>query len=592
MFTWFEATLKHYPEIAIFLVLALGYFFGKFTFKGIGLGSVTATLLAGVLVGQIGLTISQPLKATVFLIFLFAVGYAVGPQFIRGVAKDGLPQALFAAVQCIFCLVIPFGIAKFAGYDLGYAAGLYSGSQTISAAMGLSTDAINRVGMAPDQAKAMLDSMPIAYAVTYMFGTVGSALVIALLGPLLLRINLPAACKDYEEKQGGIKEYGGSGSAWHRWETRSFQVQHGGIVNGLRAVEAESLIPDARVFVLRVRHADGSVEDATADTVLREGEVVAVVGARDVLVNVFGSGAKMEGVLATARVGKTSVAGGVDVIKVSPPKEVDDRELLNMPIEGIDVYVTNKAIDGKTLVEIAQLPAVRGVFLRKITRGAVATSIPILPNTQIYRGDILNIVGRTQDIAAATKSLGIPDRATDVADVAFIGAAITVGALIGSLVLKIGGVPITLSTAGGALIAGIVAGWFRSIRPTFGRIPTPTIWFMNSVGLNIFIAIVGISAGPGFVNGLKTQGVGLFLWGALATTLPLVLGMFVAKYIFRFHDALTLGIVSGSRTTTASLGLVCDLGKSQVPALGYTVTYAVGNTLLTIWGMVLILLLS
>ena len=128
--------------------------------------------------------------------------------------------------------------------------------------------------------------------------------------------------------------------------------------------------------------------------------------------------------------------------------------------------------------------------------------------------------------------------------------------------------------------------------PVLGRIPTPTVWFMNSVGLNIFIAIVGISAGPGFVNGLKTQGIGLFLWGALATTAPLVLGMFAAKYVFRFHDALTLGIVSGSRTTTASLGLVTDQAKSQVPALGYTVTYAVGNTLLTIWGMVIIMLMS
>ncbi len=249
-------------------------------------------------------------------------------------------------------------------------------------------------------------------------------------------------------------------------------------------------------------------------------------------------------------------------------------------------------MDGKTLAEIAQLPAARGVFLRKITRGAVATSIPILPNTQINRGDILNVVGRTSDISAVTKLLGVADRPTDVADVAFIGACITVGALIGALVWKVGGVPITLSTAGGALIAGLVAGWYRSVQPMFGRIPRPTVWFMNSVGLNIFIAVVGISAGPGFVNGLKTQGVGLFLWGALATTVPLVLGMFVAKYLFRFHDALTLGIVSGSRTTTASLGLVCDIGKSQVPALGYTVTYAVGNTLLTIWGMILILLLQ
>jgi putative transport protein len=405
--------------------------------------------------------------------------------------------------------------------------------------------------------------MPVAYAVTYIFGTVGSALVIALLGPALLRLDLVAACKDYEEKNGGSKELGGPGSAWHRWEVRAFRVKPGGKVKGLRAIEAEALVPDARIFVLRVRR-DGKIEDATADTVLQEGEVVAVAGAREVLLRVVGEGGN----------------------------EVEDPELLSVPVEGVDVYVTNKAVDGKTLTVLAQLPGARGVFLRKITRGATATTIPILPNTQIYRGDLLTLVGRTQDTTAAAKLLGVADRPTDVADVAFIGGAITLGALVGALVLKIHGVPLTLSTAGGALIAGLVFGWLRSVRPLFGRIPSPTVWFMNSVGLNIFIAVVGISAGPGFVNGLKTQGVSLFLWGALATTVPLVLGMFVGKYIFRFHDALLLGIVSGARTTTASLGLVCDRSHSQVPALGYTVTYAVGNTLLTIWGMVLIILLS
>src|SRR3982751_5624331 len=180
MIDWLFGTLKQYPEIAIFLTLALGYYFGKFTFKGIGLGSVTATLLAGVLIGQIGIKISQPLKATVFLMFLFAVGYAVGPQFVRGVAKDGLPQAMFSVVQCVLSLLACVVIAKLAGYDLGYAAGLYSGSQTISAAMGLSTDAINRLGRSAEETKALLDSMPVAYAVTYMFGTMGSAVVIAV----------------------------------------------------------------------------------------------------------------------------------------------------------------------------------------------------------------------------------------------------------------------------------------------------------------------------------------------------------------------------------------------------------------------------
>lgn len=559
MIQWFFDTLRTYPEIAIFLALALGYFFGKFTFKGIGLGSVTATLLAGVLIGQLGITINQPLKATVFLLFLFAVGYGVGPQFVRGVAKDGIPQALFAAVLCVLCLVTVVAVCKIAGYDLGYSAGLYAGTQTISASMGLATDAINRLDdVSVEQKKALLDSMPIAYAVTYMFGTIGSAIVIAVLGPKLLRINLEAACKDYEEKFGGTKDTSGAGTAWHRWELRAYRVQPGGKAAGLRASEAEALAPDSRVFVQRIRR-NGQIEEATADTVLQEGDVVAVAGARDVLVKLLGEAI-----------------------------EVEDKELLAVPVSGVDVLVTSKAIDNMKLSDLASQPAARGVFLRKITRGATAVSIPIMPNTTVHRGDILTIVGRTQDTNAATKLLGVPDKISDVADVAFIGAAIVIGALIGSIVIKVAGVPLTLSTAGGALIAGIIGGWLRSVRPSFGRIPSPTVWFMNSVGLNIFIAIVGISAGPGFINGLKTQGLGLFLWGAVATSVPLILGMLIAKYLFRFHDALTLGIVSGARTTTASLGLVCDQARSQIPALGYTV----GNTLLTIWGMVIIMLMS
>ena len=563
MVQWFFDTLKQYPEIAIFLALALGYYFGKFTFKGIGLGAVTATLIAGVVIGQIGITINQPLKAFSFLMFLFAVGYGVGPQFVRGIASTGLPQAIFSAVMCVVSLVTAVVVAKVAGYDLGYAAGLYSGSQTISAAMGLSTDAINRLGLPPDQAKGMLDSMPVAYAVTYMFGTMGSAVVIAILGPKLLGIDLVAACKDYEEKHGGGKKAaGGPGTGWYQRVIRAYEVQRGGKVAGMRVAEAEGMVTDTRIFILRLRRG-GRIIEATADLVLEPGDVVAVAGDRGVMVKLLH-----------------------DAV------EVDDRELLAVPIEGVDVLVTNKDVDGKTLADLAHRPEAHGVFLRKITRGATATDIPIMAGTEVHRGDLLTLAGRSQDVAAATRMLGVADRPTDMTDMAFVGAAIVIGGLIGALVFKVSGIPLTLSTAGGALIAGIIGGWLRSVHPTFGRIPTPTVWFMNSVGLNIFIAIVGISAGPGFVNGLKSQGIGLFLWGALATTIPLVVGMFMAKYLFRFHDALTLGIVSGSRTTTASLGLVCDMAKSQIPALGYTVTYAVGNTLLTIWGMVLIMLLA
>jgi putative transport protein len=278
MIDWFFSTLRQYPEIAIFLTLAIGYYFGKFTFKGIGLGAVTATLLAGVVIGQIGITISQPLKATVFLMFLFAVGYGVGPAVRPRRRQDGLPQALFAVVQCVLSLFIPFAIIKLAGYDLGYAAGLYAGSQTISAAMGLATDAINRLGLAARPEQGLLDAMPVAYAVTYMFGTVGSALVIALLGPALLRIDLPAACKDYEEKQGGTKEMGGAGSAWHRWEVRAFRVQPGGkaVGSGRRGRGA-----GARRARLRPAHPPQR-DDRGGDRGHRaaRGDVVAIAGPR------------------------------------------------------------------------------------------------------------------------------------------------------------------------------------------------------------------------------------------------------------------------------------------------------------------------
>ena len=563
MIDWFVQTLRSYPEIAIFLSLALGYYFGSFTYQGLGLGAVTATLIAAVIIGQLGITIGSPLKPVFFLLFLFAIGYGVGPQFVRGIAQDGIPQALFAVVVCFFCLGAAYVGAKLAGYSVGSAAGLYAGSQTISASMGLATDAIGRLGLSPEEAKKTLDAMPVAYAVTYIFGTVGSAVVLALIGPALLGIDLEAACKRYEEKHGGKKEAGGPGTAWHQFELRAFRVKERGPVVGKTPQEAESLIPDQRVFVQAIRR-DGKILDATADTVIHAGDVLAVAGRREVLVSLVGTGAD----------------------------EVNDRELLAVPIEGLDVYVTSKDVDGKTLAQLANLPGARGVFLRRIVRGATATNIPILADTQLQRGDVVTLVGRTQDVAAGTKMLGHPDRATDVADVAFIGAAITIGALLGAFVYKAGSVPLTLSTSGGVLIAGLFFGWLRSVRPTFGRIPSPTVWFMNSVGLNMFIAVVGISSGPGFVAGLQQLGFSLFLWGVAVTTVPLILAMYVGKYLFKFDDAIVLGCCSGARTTTASLGMINDRAKSQIPGLGYTVTYAVGNTLLTIWGMVLVILLT
>ena len=251
--------------------------------------------------------------------------------------------------------------------------------------------------------------------------------------------------------------------------------------------------------------------------------------------------------------------------------------------------ITKKTFAGKTVSAIRGEKFMHGVSIRSIKRAGI--DIPVMAQTTVDAGDVVEVVGTRQEVEAAARRLGYIDRPTNQTDMIFVGLGILAGGLFGALSVHIGGVPISLSTSGGALIAGLVFGWLRSKHPTFGRIPEPSQWVLNNVGLNMFIAVVGITAGPSFVTGLKEVGISLFIIGALATSIPLIIGILMGRYVFKFHPAITLGCTAGSRTTTAALGAVEDAVGSETPALGYTVTYAVGNTLLIIWGVVIVLIM-
>jgi putative transport protein len=560
LLTWFANTLRAYPELAVFFALAVGFAVGPWKLAGFTLGNVTATLLAGVLIGQLGITVGGPIKSAFFLLFLFAVGYGVGPQFFRGLGREGPRQIVFSLVVLALCLIVPVLCAMLAGLDVGYAAGLYAGSQTISAAIGVATDQIGRLGYPPEQARAYADAVPIGYAVTYLFGTIGSAVILAQLGPRLIGVDLPAACADYERKMGagsaGLDP--GAFSAYRAIELRAYRVDAG---SPLLGSPARQLFPGLRVFIERVRRGDRVIE-ASGDTVLAPGDVVAVSGPRQILVG---------------------------EIEVYAP-EVHDEELLKLPATVVDVFVTSRAFSGRTLRELADEPFARGVYVRRITRQMV--ELPILPESEVLRGDILTLAGSVRHVNAAVAALGVADRPVASTDLMTVAGGILLGGLIGALSVNWRGVPIGLSTSGGALLAGLLLGYLRTVRPTFGGIPTPALVLMNTLGLNAFIAIVGINAGPGFVTGVQQVGLSLFLWGAVATTLPLVLAVLLGHHVFKFHPAILFGACAGVRTTTAALGMIQDAAKSKVPALGYGMPYAIGNTLLTIFGMAVVLLTS
>lgn len=562
---WIFNQLRERPELAIFLTIFLGFWLGKLRIGKFTLGTVTSVLLVGVLVGQLNIAVPGPIKAVFFLLFLFAVGYKVGPQFFRGLKKDGLPQVGFAVLMCVSILLVTWLLALMMGYNMGEAAGLLAGSQTISAVIGVAEDTMAGMGLDEAQRQSYANIIPVSYAVTYIFGTAGSAWVLSSIGPKMLGglEKVKAACKELEAQMGNSQtDEPGFMPAARPVTFRAYRIDNEWFKKGKRVIDLEVHFQqqDKRLFVERLRKS-GVIEEVSPNVVLEIGDEVVLSGRREYVI------------------------GEEDWIG----PEILDAQLLDFQAEVLPVMITRKTFAGKTISVVRREKFMYGVSIRSIKRTGI--EIPVLAQTVLDAGDVIELVGTKQEVEKAAKSLGYIDRPTHQTDMIFVGLGILIGGLFGALSIHIGGVPISLSTSGGALIAGLFFGWLRSKHPTFGRIPEPSLWVLNNVGLNMFIAVVGIAAGPSFVQGFRDVGVSLFLAGAAATTLPLIIGLLLARYLFKFHPAIALGCCAGARTTTAALGAIQDTVESETPALGYTVTYAVGNTLLIIWGVVIVLLI-
>jgi len=269
--------------------------------------------------------------------------------------------------------------------------------------------------------------------------------------------------------------------------------------------------------------------------------------------------------------------------------EVDDKELLDFPVEVLDVVVTSKKVAGQSLRELAVTEFARGVFLRTLTR--VGEPMPYTLDTRVDRGDVLNLIGARADVERAAQAIGYADRPTVTTDMIFVGLGIVLGGLVGLLTLTVGGLPLTLTASGGALIMGLVFGWLRSVHPTFGRIPEAAMWVFDTVGLTVFMSVVGLTAGPSFIAGIQTTGISLVFVGLVVATVPHAVAILFGTHVLKMNPLILLGACSGAGTMTAALRAVQEEAQSKLPALGYTVPYAVGNILLTAWGPVIVALM-
>jgi putative transport protein len=555
------AVLQRAPEIALFLALAIGYYVGRIRIAGVTLGATVSTLIAAVVIGQVGITVDPLLESVLFALFIFTIGYRGGPQFFASFKRSAAPELAFALVLAITGIATTLIVAWTFGLNKGAAGGLMAGALTQSPALGTTIDAIGRLGLSPQSAKVLADSAVVAYGICYLAGEFMLLVFARNVAPWLLGVNLKQAAYALEAEHGLADDSPrpeGQLLAYHPLDARAYRVTRPGVA-GRSVADLEERLGD-RTFVARIQRY-GRVRAARPLMRLEPGDVLSVMGRRAVL---------------------TDKAGPL------LGDEVDDPDVLGILLQSVDVVMTNPAFDGKTLREIAQMagPATRGVSLVSIHR--VQEPLPILPKTRVQIGDVVRLVGDERTVHTAANMLGYADWPSEKSDLAFVGIGVVCGVLLGLVSVTVLGVPLTLGTGGGVLLAGLVLGWLRAKHPTFGRVPPGAQWLISDIGLNAFMAAVGLSIGPAVVDVLANQGLALLLGGVIVTLTPLIVGTLFAALVLKMNPVILCGALAGAQTNAAVLHALNEAADSSLPVLGFTLPFAVNNMLLTIAAAIIV----
>lgn len=554
--------LRTDPEIAVFLAIALGVFIGRIRIGSFHLGSVAGALLMGLLIGQIGLEVPAGLKSVFFVMFIYAVGFKSGPEFFGSLNRGTLKLVLLSLVLCATALGAILLMYSVFDFDAGFTAGLGAGALTDTAIMGTATSAINQLAL-DAAAKAQLNShMAIAYAITYLFGTIGLIVFVGSIAPKLLGVNLREAARELELELGIAKEEEAITVPYTRMVVRAHQVAENTQAAGLRIIDLEK--PHESLTVERVVRA-GNVIERDEDFVLMAGDIIGVYALRDAVGNLSHW--------------------------VGP--EIDHPEALSFPTRQVDVVLTSAVFAGKTIHQAkSHLTTDRrlGCFVNNISRQGY--DLPLLPNTVLRRGDVISLTGRTASVEALAKRLGRIRKDNYKSDIAMHTLGMVLGSLLGLLSTHIGMIPVELGIGGGVLVAALVIGWYNSRHPEIGALPPAAQWAFSEFGLTAFGAVVGLLAGPAAIAAMKEQGLALLLSGAVVTILPPLVALYFGRYVLRLHPMILFGALAGAQTEAASMNKIIEQSGSNTPVIGFTVCYAISNVLLAVCGPIIVFVVA
>jgi len=544
-----EQFLRDQPIALLFVILALGYLIGKTKIRGFEFGPVPGVLFAGLVFGHLGFEFIPAAQTFGFVMFIFSVGFQAGPSFFEVVRREGAKYFLLSIAVAATGFGLAGAMSSLFDFPVGTAAGLLAGAMTTTPTLAAAQDALQSASFVlPDgiTTEEAVRNVTTAYAITYLFGLVGLIVIIRTL-PRLLGIDLPAEA----EKIGATAV---PVAPSERISLRAYRVEQTELV-GVPLVELRKRLPVGAALV-RLRRS-GEFLEVGDDTVLELGDEISVVG----------------------KLGRF-----VEAPQLVGP-EITDPALLDMKTESAEIVLTRKEAIGITLGELGATDSYE-CFLTGV--GRLGVELPLENSLALKRGDVLAVTGPSANVERLAAQLGHLERPIEETDLLTLALGITVGLALGTLSITIGGISVGLGTAGGLLTTGLLIGYLRSLRPTFGRIPTAARWVFMELGLQMFMAGVGVSAGSGIIDTLISVGPALVLCGIVVTVVPVAVGWMVGSLLLRLNPAVLLGAITGAMTSGAALSVVNSAARSSVPALGYTGAYAFANIILTIAGTLIV----
>ena len=552
---WILDGLKHSPEILLFLSLSLGYLIGGIRIGKFQLGGVAGSLLVAVALSVFGVTVDAGVKAVLFALFIYAVGFESGPQFFRSLGVNTLREiflALFIAVAGFVTVVV---LAKLFHLDKGLAAGLAAGGLTQSAIMGTASDALTQLGLSPEELSRLQGNVTIGYAVTYIFGSLGAIIVCVNILPKIMgrEINVDAIQAEAEQLHGSLLLGSGQNFALSDVTGRLYRITNK--VN--QTVESLEKVING-ISIERIKRGNRIIE-AAPETLLKAKDIILVVGHRDAMI------------------------AAADLLG----EEVNSAQGMDVVMNTQDVEMRNTRYVGQNLTQVLSSDEVmklkHGIYLIAVHRDG--QPLP-LNNDMVFKlGDVITIYGTDGDLRRVVDRIGAPITKSEKTDWIFHGLGLVVGLIIGLIVIRVSDIPITLGAGGGALLSGLLFGWYRSLHQTVGNIPTGAVQLLKDFGLAGFVAVVGLSSGLQAINTIKDQGLSLFLIGVVVTLLPMLLGIYFGKYVLGYkNSAVFAGALAGSRSANPAFGEVLNKAGNSTPTNSFAITYALANVFLTLLG--------